>query len=83
MEFDFVAFLQSNWQDILQFALLGIIAIVQVVKYGKVSKGVKQEMSYRLQNYRKGISDEDKGGQTFDRIVPEYAYDETRTSFTL
>lgn len=90
MVFDFGNFIANNWQDIVQFALLGIIAIIQVVKYGKVSKEVKVTMAekveklnenfdkpkFRLPNYRYGISDSEKGGQSFRMVVEELAYDE-------
>lgn len=76
MNFDFGNFIANNWQDLLQFLLLFIIAVIQFLKYGKVSKEVKENMKIRLSNYRENVSDEDRGGQSFDRVVPEYAYDE-------
>lgn len=83
MIFDFGNFIAENWQDLLVLVFLFILSVVQIKKYGKVSKGVSETMANeskkirtRLANYRLGISEEDKGGQSFNRIVPEYAYDE-------
>lgn len=72
-------FVASNWQDILQFALLCVIAVIQIRKYGKVSKEVKDELKYRTASYREQLSDTQKSkeGQKFDRVVAEYALDES------
>lgn len=83
MIFEIGNFIAENWQDLLVLLFLFILSVVQIKKYGKVSKGVKQSMEEevskvrtRLANYRVGISAEDKGGQSFNRVVPEYAYNE-------
>lgn len=63
---------------IVEIVLLFVIAIVQLVKYGKVSKGVIEDLKYRVEDYRSKLDDGEKSGQVFHNVVPEYAYDENK-----
>lgn len=81
---EFISFI-SQYGGIIGQAVsavfLFVITIVQIAKYGKVSKEVKDSMpKYRLEDYQKNSP---VSGQTFSRIVPEYQYDEKTKSLVV
>lgn len=65
--------LKQSALPIIELVVLLVIAVIQVVKYGKVSKEVKQDLKYRLENYQQT---EQVKAQEFSPLVPEYKLDE-------
>ena len=81
----FLEFIEQYGGKIIYFILLAIIAIIQIVKYGKVNKQTEillkecDNVKYKLES-----SEKTSKGQFFHSVVPEYQLDEkTNTLVTI
>lgn len=82
---NFLEFIEQFGGKIIYFILLAIIAIIQIVKYGKVNKQTEillkecDNVKYKLESSEKTCK-----GQIFNSVVPEYELDEkTNTLVTI
>lgn len=77
-------FLKQYAAEIVQLFMLAVISIIQIVKYGKVSKQTKllseDIMKYRTESYKDGQA---TPAQSFDKVVPEYQLDEKTNSLVM